>query len=119
MGLSVSHNCWSGAYSSFNRFRYDLAAQIGISLEEYIGYGDNGTKSLLDIDHNLRPLFNHSDCEGILTVPECKMIALGLTQILDDFNDSLKSDYKFKEKIVQFRDGCMEAVENNQIVEFH
>lgn len=70
MGLDTSHNCWHGPYSSFNRFRYSLGYQIGINLNDYSGYGKTGVKDLTKIEHELMPLFNHSDCNGILTVEE-------------------------------------------------
>lgn len=117
MGLDTTHNCWHGAYSSFNRFRYSLAEQIGVNLDEYDGYGF-GDKDLESIDHDIMPLLNHSDCDGELTVEESKRIVNGLNNILENFNENLHFDYNFKERIEQFRDGCIEAVEKNQIVEF-
>lgn len=119
MGLDTTHNCWHGAYSSFNRFRYSLGKQIGINLDDYIGYGDNGTLDLNNLQHDLMPLFNHSDCDGALSVEESKKIANGLNQVLGNFNDKLDMDYDFKEKVTQFRDGCLDAISKNEIVKFH
>lgn len=118
MGLDTTHNCWHGPYSSFNRFRYSLAQQIGINLDDYAGYDENGTKDLSKINHELMPLFNHSDCDGILTVEESKSIVIGLNNILNDFNKKIESDYDFKENIIQFRDGCLDAISKNEIIEF-
>lgn len=118
MGLNTTHNCWNGAYSSFNRFRYSLARQIDIDLNEYYGYGFGGTKDLSTIDHELMPLFNHSDCDGILTPSECKQIAIGLDKVLENFKEDLNAPFYFKESIIQFRDGCLEAYANNENVEF-
>jgi hypothetical protein len=119
MGLDTSHNCWSGPYSSFNRFRFSLGHQIGIDLKDYQGYGGGGSKFLYEIEHDIMPLINHSDCEGKLTVKEAKRVAKGLTNILDNFNDEIEADYNFKERITQFRDGCLDAVKQRQIVRFH
>lgn len=119
MGLDTSHNCWHGPYSSFNRFRYSLGKQIGIDLDEYIGYGDKGTKYLTSIEHDLMPLFNHSDCDGELTVEESKRIVSGLNNVLENFNEEIKTDYNFKENIIQFRDGCLDAISKNEIIDFH
>ena len=120
MGLDTSHNCWHGPYSSFNRFRKSLAEQIGINLDEYIGYGkENATKQLNSIKHDLKPLFNHSDCDGRLTVKKCEKIVRGLNSVLENFNDKIEADWGFKEKIIQFRDGCLLAIENNEAVDFH
>ena len=121
MGLDTSHNCYHGPYSSFTDFRYALADQIDIDLDDYIGYrGYRPTKYLDTIEHDIMPLLNHSDCDGILTVEECKRIANGLTNILDNFNEDINySINNFKDKIIQFRDGCLEAIQNNEEVEFH
>ena len=119
MGLDTSHNCWHGAYSSFNRFRYSLGHQIGINLDDYIGYNNKGTKYLNSIQHELMPLFNHSDCDGVLTIEESKQIAVGLNKVLENFNDKIEADYDFKENIIQFRDGCLDAISKNEIIDFH
>jgi len=119
MGLDTSHNCWHGPYSSFNRFRYSLGHQIGIDLDDYAGYGKTGVKDLTKIEHELMPLFNHSDCDGILTVEESKQIVIGLNKVLENFNDKIEADYNFKENIIQFRDGCLDAIERNEEIDFH
>ena len=119
MGLETSHDCWNGSYSSFNRFRYSLGHQIGIDLDDYIGYNEKGTKDLSKIDHELMPLFNHSDCDGRLTIKECKSIVKGLNSILENFNDKTQADWGFKENIIQFRDGCLDAISKKQMVKFH
>jgi len=120
MGLDTTHNCWQGSYGSFNQFRYNLAKQIKINLDDYIEYG-SGIKTLSDLDDDLIPLLNHSDCEGILTPDECKKIVKGLNDILNNFNPDLvnhDTDY-FKKQIIRFRDGCKKAIEANENVEFH
>lgn len=119
MGLDTSHNCWHGSYSSFNRFRKSLASQIGIDLDEYIGYGEKGTKNLMSIEHNIQPLLNHSDCDGKLTVRESRRIVLGLNDILENFNDKIKCDFDLKHCIIQFRDGCLDAISKNEEIDFH
>lgn len=119
MGLDTTHNCFHGAYSSFNRFRYSLAAQIGVDLDEYNGYSKSGTKNLEDIDHGIMPLLNHSDCEGRLKVSESRKIVEGLNAILGNFNNEIKSDYDFKDRIIQFRDGCIEAISKREMIKFH
>lgn len=118
MGLNVTYNCWDGAYSSFRRFRYSLGHQIGINLDDYIGYGDKGTKNLKDINNDLMPLFNHSDCDGELTVKECKSIIKGLNSVLENFNEDIEADFDFKDRIIQFRDGCLRAVSDNKMIHF-
>lgn len=119
MGLDTSHNCWHGSYGTFNQFRHILALQIGINLEEYIGYGNNdATKHLNDIPHEIMPLLNHSDCEGSLSIKESRLVAKGLTKILDNWIPG-EYDMFFKKKVEQFRDGCLDAVKKRQIIQFH
>ena len=38
MGLDVSHDCWSGAYSAFNRWRGQIASAVDIPLELMEGF---------------------------------------------------------------------------------
>jgi len=118
MGLDTTHDCWHGPYSSFNRFRYSLGRQIGIDLDSYKGYSGEGTKDLISISHNLMPLFNHSDCDGSLTVKESKSIVRGLNGILIDLDKSIESNYDFKNRIIQFRDGCLDAISKKQKIYF-
>lgn len=124
MGLDTSHGCWNGPYTSFNRFRHALAEQIGIDLDDYIGYGGNGFKELSSIDHDLRPLFDHSDCDGTIEPHDALMIVDGLNSILDKFKKDGFINGKlayvhFEESIKRFRDGCALAANNNETIEFH
>jgi hypothetical protein len=127
MGLDTSHNCWHGPYSSFNEFRRALAACIGIDLSEYMGYGnESATKDLSSIEHGIMPLLNHSDCEGELSVEESRSISEGLSPILNSLSqysteeiDRKYKAWRFKERIEKFRDGCLLAIENNEVIDFH
>ncbi len=118
MGLDTTHNCWHGPYRAFNRFRYSLGHQIEINLNDYNGYGTEDGKNLADIKHDLMPLFNHSDCDGSLSIDDQKRIVKGLNQVLENFNDEINSDLSFKDDIIQFRDGCLDAISKNEIIEF-
>jgi hypothetical protein len=117
MGLDTSHNCFHGAYSTFNRFRISLGNQIGINIYEYDSYG--GSKNINTIDHGILPLLNHSDCEGELSVSDCMRIVNGLDSILANFDDTIEADFDFKDRIVQFRNGCLLAISENEEVDFH
>lgn len=119
MGLDTSHNCWHGPYSKFNRFRYLLGHQIGINLDDYAGYDKGGLKNLDQIEHDLMPLFNHSDCDGELSIEECKRLVNGFNSIIETFNNSIECDFDFLENIKQFRDGCLDAISKNETVDFH
>lgn len=116
MGLDTTHDAWHGPYSLFNRFRYKLAAEIGIDLDEYIGYGAGGTKKLEDIKHDIMPLLNHSDCDGLISPTTCLYVAAGLMKIeenLSEINADIRDD------IIQFRNGCLDAFMRNENLEFH
>lgn len=119
MGLDTTHGCWNGPYSSFNRFRYSLAAQIGIDLDDYKGYGGTGIKDLASIEHDLMPLFNHSDCDGELSADESKRLISGFNRVLRNFRPDFKHDSSFIDQIKRFRDGCILAVEKNEVIEFY
>jgi hypothetical protein len=121
MGLDTTHNAWHGPYSSFNRFRNQLAKRIGIDLNDYVGYGPNGTKDLESIDHPLMDLFNHSDCDGELTPDQCAKIIEGLDMVIKDCPvpmNAWSEDYLFLSQAIRFRDGCKEAYEKQEVLEF-
>lgn len=119
MGLDTSHNCWHGLYSSFNRFRYTLAAQIGIDLDEYIGYNEKGTKHLDSIKHGIEPLLNHSDCEGKLKITECRTVLNGLNLIIEKMiHEGKEPYYNFRSEVEQFAKGLREAIEKREQVKF-
>ena len=118
MGLDTTHGCFSAPYSTFNRFRYSLGHQVGIDLTEYFGYNPEGKKELNKIDNPLMPLFNHSDCDGELTVKESESIVKALNEILDNFNDKIEADFNFKQTIIEFRDGRLDAISKNEVVKF-
>ena len=104
MGLDTTHDCWRGSYSSFNRFRYSLAEQIGINLDDYSGYNEN----------ELMPLFNHSDCDGILTVEEHEKYQEAKQRVLfegfeyDKENDGINYNGFSRFFTVEFRNGKIE-----------
>lgn len=118
MGLDTSHDAWHGPYSSFNDFRKWLAIQIGINLNEYAGYGGNGTKDLQSIPHDIMPLLNHSDCDGELTPDECRLIAKGIKEILDKLPKDTH-EWSYYQMAIRFRKGCVKAANAKQNLEFH
>lgn len=120
MGLDTTHNAWHGAYSSFGTFRKKLAEQIGINLNDYWGYSGGGKLDLRSIDHDIQPLLDHSDCDGELTVSDCERIANGLNDILERIKDKPVIDHQqFTEDIIQFRNGCLDAVSKGESIKFH
>lgn len=120
MGLDTTHDAWSGSYGSFNRFRHELAKRIGIDLKEYHGYNDSHDgKDLKSIDHPLKDLFDHSDCDGELTPKQSYLIAQGFDRvILDSPIPESFEDKLFIEQCIQFREGCMRAYSKQENIEF-
>lgn len=119
MGLDTTHNAWHGPYSSFGRWRKWLAKQIGFNLEEMQGYG--GDRPFDEMDHDIKPLLNHSDCDGELSPEECKQIANGLKQIIDKVSNQSTDliESRHIEVTIQFREGCLLAYSQNETIEFH
>lgn len=120
MGLDTTHDAWHGPYSSFNAFRYWLAEQIGVNLDHYAGYMAGGTKDLTTIPHDIMPLLNHSDCDGILTPKECRQIARGLKDIIDKLPaDTQRGEWSNYWLAQRFRKGCIKAANAKENLEFH
>lgn len=92
MGLGFSHGNAGWPYSGFNRFRTRLAAVIGIQLNRMEGFGprsyelgrfpDTKETSWSTVDDPIVALLNHSDCDGELTVEECKTAAPRLRELV-------------------------------------
>jgi hypothetical protein len=126
MGLNTTHGAWDGPYSMFNTFRYAVAKRIGIDLDEYFGYNPYGTKELDSIDHAVKYLLDHSDCDGELTTSQATMVAFGLEQImnaitLDEMQENIilniKANYRmqdFYQDCEKFKNGCLNAVRKNE-----
>ncbi|WAH35012.1 hypothetical protein [Alicyclobacillus dauci] len=93
MGLDFSHCDAHWAYSGFMRFRRRLAEQIGFALDEMEGFG--GTRSFDEMVDDIKPLLDHSDCDGELTPEECKQVAPRLRELvsgwLDDDRDKIQA----------------------------
>lgn len=102
MGLNVSHDCWSGAYSGFSRFRDKLAEVAGY---EFIEDTARGGRKMIALDYGAWPeanyydppiipfrtdgtpdplllLFLHSDCEGRIRAEHTGPLADRLTELL-------------------------------------
>jgi hypothetical protein len=114
MGLDTSHNAWHGAYSRFMRFRIAIAKTIGIDLMNMSGFIEEG-KSWYEVEDPLKFLLHHSDCDGELSVEECRAIAVRLREIAP----KLAGEEDFEERAIQFAKGCEEAVKFNEVLDFH
>lgn len=111
MGLDFNHRTADGdrsrccphwSYSGFNVFRTRLAASEGFDLDEMQGFGKGeyftaervpGTRSWDEIDTPLKPLLNHSDCDGLLTAAECAQVAPRLREVVNGWPDTIETQY--------------------------
>lgn len=97
MGLSISHNCWSGSYSSFHNWRSIISQAAGYGdLNDYLGFG--GRKFFTDQDP-LIILLNHSDCDGSIDWEDCASIALRLEEVLNAILNSKVNTQQFSDVI--------------------
>ena len=69
---------WS--YTGFHCFRERLAEAIGIDLDEMEGFG--GKVLWLQVDDDLVPLLDHSDCDGEISPEDCAKVAARLREIV-------------------------------------
>jgi hypothetical protein len=128
MGLDTSHNCWSGPYSAFNRWRRAVAKAVGIDLERMNGFwnpernkGQKGDKPMEWDELPPRPLhilLNHSDCDGKIESKDCGAVADDLESILDKLDDRAPfqwSDYGAAQRFIK---GLRAAAAAKEDVEF-
>jgi hypothetical protein len=109
MGIDFSHCEAHWSYSGFNRARNRLAAAIGFELYAMDGFKSNG-RPWSEMKDAVKPLLNHSDCDGDLTVEECKQVAPRLREIVSQWD---KDDYDRKhfEELARGMDAAAEAGE--------
>ncbi|MER2057200.1 MAG: hypothetical protein ABTA16_00170 [Niallia sp.] len=112
MGLDFSHTDVRWGYSSFNIFRKKLANQIGINLDAMEGFG--GDIKFDQFKDDIIPLLDHSDCDGELTVKECKKVAPRLRELVSNWDDG---DYD-KQKAISLAEGMELAVSQGEPLEF-
>lgn len=83
MGIEIGQAHWS--YSGFMRFRKRLLREEDDiwDLARMEGYG--GRVPWAEIRTDLKPLLDHSDCEGELTPTECAQTIRRLVEILHEW----------------------------------
>lgn len=84
----------SWSYGGFNRFRVRLAESIGFVLDNLEGFNQTG-KNIVKWDtmkDGIKPLLNHSDCDGELTPKECAKVAQRLREIVSAWT-SVEDEY--------------------------
>ncbi len=120
MGLDVSHDCWSGSYGNFGRFRKVLAGSIDIDLDKMQGFsGSEISESWEDKpDNDLHILLHHSDCDGEISVEDAKKLLDKMVKHRDCFVLYDESNEFYLSRYDQWIEGLRCAVESNEIVEF-
>jgi hypothetical protein len=120
MGLDTSHDCWHGAYSSFNRWRDKLAEVAGYGdLNGYVGHG--GTKQFPG-KSALETLLDHSDCDGEIAASDCAPLADAMELLLPALEIAGEGGGhigNYVDKTKQFIAGLRDAAENHESVDFH
>lgn len=142
MGLGFSHGDAHWAYSGFNFFRVKLAKEIGICLylmegfwvkESYYSAVERTFRAVgadvIDkhfnwlpetplkwgkINDPIVPLLCHSDCEGSLTISECKKIWPRLEELILDWPEE---DYD-KQQGLELIDGMKDAIKEKKKLKF-
>ncbi|MFE6500725.1 hypothetical protein [Kitasatospora sp. NPDC057738] len=86
MGLDFSHTEAHWTYTGFMRFRRAIATHEGIDLDQMNGfriYGSNQPQiPWTAVTTALRPLLDHSDCDGELSPEECRLVAPRLREVV-------------------------------------
>lgn len=119
MGLDFSHGSARWSYSSFMAFREDLAEHEGLELRRMHGYavpGDYRPRvSWKDVTTPLKPLLNHSDCDGHLTPEECRQVAARLREVVPLVFDEDDYDYR---RGLDLAEGMEMAADAGELFEF-
>lgn len=90
MGVRFTHTDAHWSYTGFARFRSALAAFEGIDLDRMEGFKPYGAsdgwtgRPWSAVDAALKPLLDHSDCDGELAPDECRQIATRLRAVIDE-----------------------------------
>ncbi|MCX5407474.1 hypothetical protein OHA37_26875 [Streptomyces sp. NBC_00335] len=113
MGIDFSHGGAQWAYSGFALFRKTIANHEGIDLGKMQGFG--GNRHWDSVATPLRPLLDHSDCDGELTPAECREVAPALRRIVEAIWES--GDYDHGSGLA-LADGMEQAAANDEPLEF-
>ena len=136
MGLDVSHDCFNGAYSAFNRFRQSVARAAGGSFppHEPGAAEEDGTpfdpgqwyyqKSEVpeEFREGMTLFLDHSDCDGTLSPAEAAAVAAFLEwvapRMTEDATGHLERFEFMCDVAWHFADGCRLASATGETVKF-
>ena len=136
VGLDVSHDAFSGAYSSFNRFRQAIAKAMGGSFPPHEKETDDDGKPLnremwywgdgfsRETHPGLFCLLAHSDCDGEISREDCGRIVEELEPLLPALDamglgsGHIERGGGFGAVARRFIEGCVTAFEANESLIF-
>jgi hypothetical protein len=95
-------------YGGFARFRERLAEFEGFSLSEMKGFG--GERDWGDVATELKPLLNHSDCDGEMTPDECAQVVPRLDGIIATWSTYGDGDLEYDIRAGRQLIGAMQKV---------
>ena len=81
---------WS--YGSFYSFRIKLASEIRMNLVDMDGFA--GDIPFSNYDDDIIPFLNHCDCEGNLSVEDCKKVAPRLRELIKNWKNDDYDKYR-------------------------
>ena len=108
MGLDFTHGDAHWAYGGFHRFRERLAEHEGFDLNAMVGFKSQGGRPWDEVTTDLKPLLNHSDCDGVLTPAECAQVAPRLAKVIAAW-DADEYDRRHAEALIEAMEGCARA----------
>ena len=136
MGLDISHDCWHGAYSAFNRWRDKLAGVAGYAIAD-VRWEDGLHSPTIMVDWGhlqgnlegewettpddpLLVLIVHSDCDGKIKPEQASLLADRLVELLPLLPEGDGGGHirDWKEKTQLFINGLRDAVARREDVEF-
>lgn len=112
MGLSLSCGV-DFSYGGFADFRDAIAMEIGINLDEMIGFG--GVNSFKEVKNPIKYLLNHSDCDGYISETRCGRIFPELKKIADKWLKSSDEQEKYYGRLaLALSEGMKECFDNDE-----
>ena len=136
MGLWISHDAWTGAYSAFDRWRNDIAQAAGYAVWS-IKYDDGVHRDTIMIDWGhiyedhlmgywkeipddpLMVLIAHHDHAGKIFPAQAELLADRLEELLPKLNKEYSGHIgNLRDKTQIFINGLRLAVKENKPIEF-
>jgi hypothetical protein len=121
VGLSISPGDAHWSCTGFGHFRERLAEAEGFNFRDMDGHApldapeDWVGRSWDEVDTPLKPLLNHSDCDGYLHATECEQMIPRLRQIISSWPES-DYDRRQGEALIAGMEHC---VQHGCAVVFH